>query len=642
MNPPVTVFFCLLFLCLFSSCGHRILVGERGAGALAPSSRQAAVPLSPLSPREEVEKQLQDMFAQVDQRGEAFRGHLVNKLFFKASQSSWEEEYEFSTLFYEYLLKLSPDDPYLVLKYATDMIRLGKQAVVLPMLEKNYSRYVGVYKEEYALLLGSVYQSYKKTKLAVKVYEDILQANGGHVEACLFLTKVYFQDLEDAKSAFRIMRQCQSNDPREAVFPYYHGKLLISQGRLQQAEQFFRKSLQIESSFYQSTLALGVLLEKRGAVSQAIQVYRELLEFWPNNRVILSRMVRTLFSLEKYDEVLNYAQRLIYLDPSDLNLKVRLSLLHLGKKDYDKTIELLQSVYKEVPTSDKVIFYLGTAHHKNRQYKKAMSFFERIPPSSPLYLEGSLQVAKVLSHLAMESRTDGDEERLFDFIAERSKNNQKLELALQVLKGKYYELSGRINEGIEVIERVAFWPNFTDSQRYYLAMLQDKVKNYDRSLILLEEILQNDPQNAHAWNFIGYTYLERNEGKRDLERAHEYISQAVALDPNNGYIRDSLGWYYYRAGKLSFALKQLKLAHRLVQNSSVITKHLALVYQALSRYDLAESFFLKALNLAQGDHEREEVQKFISQIQTIRKNRGRYPASSTPHNASRHRAPPSP
>lgn len=645
MSLSLALFLNFLTLLIFTSCGtigHRLPEDREGhSRSVATFLRshegsERELNLSPATPREEAEKTLQKMLLQAEGKGKAFQKHLVNKLFLRASRASLNQEYEFSTLLYRSVLTLSPHDPFLVLKYSRDLIHLGEAAKALSLLEKNYPQ-SGVYREGYALLLGNIYQGYKKTKKAIKFYKDILKTKKGDTEACLFLTKIYFEDLKDPKRAFQVIRQCQKSDPRAAIFLYYHGKLLVSQGKFKEAERLLRKSLKVDSSFFSSAVILGILLEKRGRMGQAIEVYRNLLEAWPNNHVILARMVKTLFSLEKYGEVLDYAQRLVYLDSGNLNLKVKLSLLYLEKNNYKKAIALLESVHKEVPGSDKVAFYLGTAYRENHQYEKSISFFKKVPSPSILYLESSLQAGRLLSRLAVESRVGRGEERLFNFISERSSGNQKLELELQVLKGQYYELSGRIEEGIEVVERVSSWPDFTDAKKYYLATLQYRVKNYDRSISLLEEVVQNDPQNAHAWNSIGYTYLEREGGEEDLDRAREYIQKAISLDPKNGHIRDSLGWYYYRMGKFKQALKELKRAYDLVQDNSVITKHLALVYWKLNRYDLAERFLVKASQLTKDDGEREEVQKFISQVRILKGDfrgagQGRHPASipSTP------------
>ena len=69
-------------------------------------------------------------------------------------------------------------------------------------------------------------------------------------------------------------------------------------------------------------------------------------------------------------------------------------------------------------------------------------------------------------------------------------------------------------------------------------------------------------------NFLGYSLLEQN---KDLDLALSYIKKAVELKPEDGFIRDSLGWYYYKTGNLELALVEIKKAWDAVKTDVVIT-----------------------------------------------------------------------
>ena len=86
-----------------------------------------------------------------------------------------------------------------------------------------------------------------------------------------------------------------------------------------------------------------------------------------------------------------------------------------------------------------------------------------------------------------------------------------------------------------------------------MAHVFEKDGQYLEARKLVQAIVDKDPNNAHALNFLGYSYLEKNE---HLEVAFDYISKAVKLRPDDGYIRDSLAWYYFQTGKLKEALTE--------------------------------------------------------------------------------------
>jgi len=85
--------------------------------------------------------------------------------------------------------------------------------------------------------------------------------------------------------------------------------------------------------------------------------------------------------------------------------------------------------------------------------------------------------------------------------------------------------------------------SFNESHSYYFASILEKDGQNVEARSLVQAILDKDPNNAHALNFLGYSYLEKNE-KMDV--AFDYISKAVKLRPDDGYIRDSMAWYFFK------------------------------------------------------------------------------------------------
>jgi Flp pilus assembly protein TadD len=82
-----------------------------------------------------------------------------------------------------------------------------------------------------------------------------------------------------------------------------------------------------------------------------------------------------------------------------------------------------------------------------------------------------------------------------------------------------------------------------------------------------------------------------------VDRAVPLIEQALALDPDNPYYIDSLGWAYYRLGRLEDARGQLEKAISLGGDEPEVLEHLGDVYVALARKDDAKSLYQKALQL---------------------------------------------
>ena len=87
----------------------------------------------------------------------------------------------------------------------------------------------------------------------------------------------------------------------------------------------------------------------------------------------------------------------------------------------------------------------------------------------------------------------------------------------------------------------------------------------------MESVLQVDPDNTRAMNFVGYTLAVEN---RDLDEAERLLMRALVLQPLDPAILDSFGWLLFRQGRLDEALESLTQASLRMPESAVIWQHI--------------------------------------------------------------------
>ena len=237
-------------------------------------------------------------------------------------------------------------------------------------------------------------------------------------------------------------------------------------------------------------------------------------------------------------------------------------------------------------------------------------------------------MATMLSHLAQVDFFQDEQnlmtgEKFVTFTQKKLSEFPDLKVELSVLLAGYFEAIEDDQKAIEVLKAVAKDKNFVLQHQYYLAGLYEKVSDFEASTSMIMEMIEKDPKNAHAWNFIGYSMLER--GVEPAE-ALPYIEKAVQLSPDDGYIRDSLGWYYYKIGRKKEALKELTLAFKKVPDDVVIAKHLAIIHKEMQNFSQARRYLNHAMKNARLMSEKREI---TSVMESIEKNR--IPASAA-HN----------
>ena len=94
---------------------------------------------------------------------------------------------------------------------------------------------------------------------------------------------------------------------------------------------------------------------------------------------------------------------------------------------------------------------------------------------------------------------------------------------------------------------------------YAMAVEKVKARNYASAIPLLKDVVSQEPSNADALNYLGFSYRETG----DLKNAMAYYRRALAVDPNHKGANEYLGELYVRMGDLPKAEAQLAKLDRL-------------------------------------------------------------------------------
>jgi tetratricopeptide (TPR) repeat protein len=170
-------------------------------------------------------------------------------------------------------------------------------------------------------------------------------------------------------------------------------------------------------------------------------------------------------------------------------------------------------------------------------------------------------------------------------------------------------------EAMDALMVVQNEEGFSNQHKFYLANLYEKQKRYQESTQLIMTIIDKEPLNAHAWNFIGYAILERGD---EFDEAYKYIKKALDLNPDDGYIRDSLGWYYFKKGQISKALKEIEFAAKKVPDDLEILKHLAIIHKQMKNFKKSFEYYQEAMRYAKYPFERKQIVSGLEELNNLR------------------------
>ena len=228
---------------------------------------------------------------------------------------------------------------------------------------------------------------------------------------------------------------------------------------------------------------------------------------------------------------------------------------------------------------------LSQMAQKQGRLTQADEWLAKIPPDADPLKVASRRAAL----LAQQSRkAEGLK------VLEQVKVNNPQEAKLKALAlSQWLREDKQVAEAFASIEKaLAQFPADTELQSE-MAMLCEKLGRFDQMESILRGLMKAKPNDAHAFNALGYSLADRNIR---LNEARELILKAVQLAPRDPFIQDSLGWLEYRAGNAQEALRILEAAFK-ARPDAEIAAHLGEVHWSLGQYEKAGSVWREGLML---------------------------------------------
>ena len=527
--------------------------------------------------------------------------------FFRGEVAMSRGDFEIALEAFEEASRLDPEEPRLHARLARLYVRQDEMPRALEEARFAVERRPGDI--ESRMLLAGILFALGDEEDAASQYQIVIQQDLEATEAYLLLSSLYAKRGEygRAKAVLEMLIEAQS-DP--AMGYYYLGRLLANTGRLDQAHDALTEALQRQPRSVIVMTDIALVEEMRGQPEEANLLYRRVLALDPGNEVARRRLAGMLVGQKKYDEALAEFRQLesIESDPSETRLKI--GLIYFEKGDYESAAAEFNLVRRARPGDPTALYYLGIVHSETGESERARSLLEEIAEDEALYTDARLQLAYI-------AQQDGDLGAAVDYAnqarasAPESAGIVELVIALQRERD-------RLPEAIALARELVRDSPTNDHYRFVLGTLEDEAGNRRTALEHMREAIELNPENAAALNYLGYSLAET--GKR-LEEAEDLIRRALAVDPNDGFYIDSLGWVFYQRGQYEDAVEQLERAVELTGNDPIIHEHLADAYREVGRELEALQLYRAAITASSDTQQKRRIESKVRAVEQAGANR---------------------
>ena len=505
-------------------------------------------------------------------------------------------KYEEALEAYEKTLICDPDAGYAARKLPLILIRLGRVEEARDRLEKYLVRHPD--ESGARMLLARILIQEKKWDEAVAQYRLIHEQDPRETRSLLLLADLYL-NTDRAGEASQVLEQVLRLDPESYPAHVLLARIHARAGDIDRALPEYRRALALNWSV-DLEMELAELLVRGKRYRQAEKVYRRILHREPVSEQPAIGLIHVLLMQKKEAAALEELERLKRITSDPSRIELAMARIHARRNENKEAVRILETILARSENSQ-ARYLLGLIAFRDKNYRGALAQFSRIDESAEEFEDALFLRVRLLRLLHRDAEAVA-------LLEKALADDQVRNVDLYILLASMYQLQGKIGQGEKVFARALRLFPKDDRLLYEFGLFLDQQGHPDRAMQVMQQVIALQPENASALNYIGYTWADQ---KKHLDQALEYIQRAVRLKPKNGYIRDSLGWVYYRLGRLDEARRELEEANRLAPDDPAILDHLGDVYLESGRKDKALATYQKALSLAKDDQEKKRLQEKI-------------------------------
>ncbi len=297
-------------------------------------------------------------------------------------------------------------------------------------------------------------------------------------------------------------------------------------------------------------VSLEAMVLQKNAPQEGLDRLKSHLTKFPDAHEIRMQYARALLDQKQYKLSRDEFQHLANDNPDSSEMAFAIAMISLQMQDYQGAEDQLKlALSKGKKDQDAVRYYLGQLDEAKKNEAEAIENY-RLVVGGEYQFSAQIRIAYLLNKR-------GEAVAAMNQLHQMQAISNQQRVQLIVVESKFLLDAKQDAEAYRVLQQgLATLPNNSDLL-YETAMIAEKIGKHDESEKLLRKLIKVKPDDAHAYNALGFSLLERNER---ISEAVSLVEKAMQLAPDDAAIIDSVGWGYYRSGKLDESIKLLRRA----------------------------------------------------------------------------------
>lgn len=450
---------------------------------------------------------------------------------------------------------------------------------------------------------------------AVAEFGQLLAATENHASALAFLVELLANEA-DTQTTTAVMAQLIAEYPGTPEGHYGLARLGLQSGDYSLALEHAERAVELRPEWIEAQLLYARILLISGRTLEGLALAETIAEERPELEVRL-QYAELLLSAGQHEPARALLDDILVQNPGLPEAVRALAFLTLTLNDLDASRGHFTELRSQPRYRDEAFFYLGRIAESENQALQAMRLYSRVIAGTNT-VEAQLRAANLLSttlgdqsgalqhlrefgiansdystdmliaetEMLLQLRRDEDAMQLLTNAVTESPNDQTLreahvQLHVSIAQGAISreELDSAQDTLKDGLQRY----RGDTSLRYARALLYQAQGRNRRSANALESLVRDQPDDAGFLNALGYLLTDQMSRH---EQALEYLTEALALEPANPAIIDSMGWVLFNLGDYEAALSLLQRAYELFPDAEVAA-HIVDTQWALGNHEQA-------------------------------------------------------
>ncbi|MFN0103473.1 MAG: tetratricopeptide repeat protein [Bryobacteraceae bacterium] len=467
------------------------------------------------------------------------------------------------------------------------------------------------------LMLGRLYKMAQKSVESKQAYEEVLKADADNIDALSGLAMV-MADVGDTVKAAELLKKVAEKSPNLRTLT----QLAAAYEQMREfklASQTLKRAVEMQPENNELRREYANILTQAEEYDSALTAFEEIVKEEPKDGASWLRISQLHMQLGHLEKAWDAQKKAAEIEPANLEVRYNAVGLFEAQDKLPEAIAALREVLNDSSTRGaspeakknraRLHERLGLLYRNNGQFSEAAAAFKE-------FGELDTDAATRASAQIIESWRQGKEYQKSVAEADEALKKSPGDRMIRLVRASSLVEMGRGKEAIDDVKTMLDGKNDRETH-LQLAQLYDRMRNYaemGKSLDAAENlaksdeeregvwfsrgsmlerqkkfddaekefrrVLERNPNNAAALNYLGYMFADRNV---KLAEAEKMIRKALEQEPGNGAFLDSLGWAQYRLGKYAEAEASLKQATEKVPRDSTIQDHLGDVYLKMGR-----------------------------------------------------------